>query len=445
MKRSALFAFIFFIAAWFIPAVHAAPAPASADVPTLLLTGSLEGTLPVAATCRPFTFRYRALSAGNVPPTNGTLKIEVRSTGMGQMVYAQQIPFSLDAGTNRIEKLDFPRGTYTVTLRASAVNQQKGMPADFLLAEQALTVSGPAEVRRSTASLPRVLVWAGEDYAKTIERVLKEKILKEAFPSESIYLKTVASAEDFTNYALTGLYNTYVLLDIDGAPDIAEVLRHGVAKGHGIILAGSGERTRAVAEALDFRFGDPLPQGRRNITFPTDSGLGITGTLPVSGRFPPPKKRGARAAALLPDGRPAILVDVRDKGTVIVMPFSLTQSALNAGTTTLYSLLVRSAVFAAAPEREEPGSLAPVQFLVSSPSGPVKTRIVETLPPGSQVVWTSIPHTVKEGTLTFEIMADNEPQKVLYLFQPAVTGAGKVSTEVLTECDGKFVSQGKVE
>jgi hypothetical protein len=335
----------------------------------------------------------------------------------------------------------FRKGVTDQALDDAAYRPRAGAPY-----EQPLSIEGPVDVKRSSAPIPRVLIWSGGDDFTAIERAVSAKLQKEAFAGESVYLKTVTSAEDFTNYALTGLYSVYLLLDADGGPDTAEVLRNGLARGRGIILAGSGERMRALAEALDFRFGNPLPGSSGSITFPADSGLGITGTIPVSGRLLPPRKRSARAVATLPDGKPVVLYDVQDKGKVVLLPFSLTRSAQNAGTTELYSLLLRSSVLTAAPENEAPGSIASMQLLVSAYSaGEEKARIIETLPPGAKLVWTSIPCTVKDGALVFELTVEREAKKVLYLFQPAETGGAKTSTEVFTECGGKFVSQGKIE
>ncbi len=414
--------------------------------PALLLAGSLDGTPPVATTCRPFTLRYRVRNAGTVAPTYGARKVEIRSADQKQLVYAQQLPYSLEAGSKTIEKLDVPPGAYTVTIRASAMERQRGLSAEFLLAEQPLTVAGTVDVKRSFASMPRVLIWSSADDFTIAERAIIDKLLKEALDAESLYSKIVAGAGDFTSYALTGLYNVYLLLEVDGASDVAEALRYGLAKGHGIILAGSGERMQALAEALEFRFGSPFRGNRGTITFPEDSGLGITGTIPVSGRILSPRKQDARAVATLPDGQPAILSDVQDKGKVLVMPFSLIKSALNAGSTDLYSLVLRSSVLTVTPEPEAPGSSAAIQLLVSATSGgQEKTRIIETLPPGAKVLWTSIPPSTKDGTLTFELTAEGEAKKVLYLFQPAEPGRTKTSSEVFMECGGKFVSQGKVE
>ncbi|MEK6744146.1 MAG: CARDB domain-containing protein [Nitrospirota bacterium] len=414
-------------------------------LPTLQLNGTLEGTPLSAAPCRPISVHYAVRDAGNVQPTNGSLKIEVRSSATKQLVYAQQLPFSLDARTHRIEKIDFPRGAYTVSLRASAVNQPRALTADFLLAEQPLTVSGPVEIKRSTALMPRILILAGGENSTAIEQAVMEKLLKESFEQEGAYVKTVATVEDFAVQALTGVFNTYVLFEINGMLDTVEAVRSGLARGHGVMVAGSGERSRAVAEALGFEFGPALSGNIPGITFSGTTGLGLSGTMPISGSVLPPRKRGAQPVAVFPDGRPAVLLDVVDKGKTIVIPFSLTQSALSAGTTSPFSLLLRSAVLAVAPAQEAAGSVASVQLLVSSPSGPVRAQIIETLPRGAKVLWTNIAGASSNGALTFELTAGPEPQRIVCLFQPADPAAVKTASEVFSECDGKLVSQGKVE
>ena len=414
-------------------------------LPTLLLKGSLEGTPSTAALCMPFTMKYTVKNGGNVQPTNGALKLELRSTDRKQLVYAQQLPFALDARTNRIENVDFPRGVYTLSLRASAVNQQQGLTSDFLLAEQPVTVAGPVDLQRSSASVPRILILTGGENTTAIEQAVMEKLLRESLEQEGVYVKTVTTAEDFSNNALTGIFNTYVLFEINGMLDTVEAVRSGLSHGHGVVVAGSGERSRAVAEALGFEFGEALSGNVPAITFTNNTGLGLSGTLPVSGTALPPRKRGAQVVAVFPDSRPAVLLDVMDKGRAIVIPFSLTQSALNAGTTSPFGLLLRSAILAVVPGQETAGAVASVQLLVSSPSGPVRTQIVETLPRGSKVVWTSITGPFKNDTLTFDLTAGPEPQKIIYLFQPARPAAAATSSEVFSECKGRLVSQGKVE
>lgn len=416
-----------------------------AILPTLLLAGSFEGTPAGAAPCRPFPVHYTVRNAGNVQPTNGSLKIEVRSSDTKQLVYAQQLPFSLDARTHRIEKIDFPRGAYTVSLRASAVNQPRGLTADFLLAEQALTVSGPVEIKRSTTLVPRILILTGGENTTAIEQAVMEKLLKESFEQEGAYVKTVSAVEDFSAQALTGVFNTYVLFEINGMLDTVEAVRSGLGRGHGVVVAGSGEHSRAVAEALGFEFGPALSGNLPGITFSGATGLGLSGTMPISGKALPPRKRGAQAVAVFPDGRPAVLLDVMEKGRVIVIPFSLTQSALSAGTTSPFSLLLRSAIFAVVPAREDAAGVASVQLQVSSPTGPVKTQIIETLPRGAKILWTSMAGSFRNGALAFELTAGPEPQRIICLFQPADPAAVKTDSEVFSECDGKLVSQGKVE
>lgn len=414
-------------------------------LPTLLLKGSLDGTPSSAAPCRSFPVQYAVRDAGNVQPTNGSVKIEVRSSDTKQLVYAQQLPFSLDARTHRIEKVDFPRGAYTVSIRASAVNQPLGLTADFLLAEQTLAVSGPVELKRSAALMPRILILAGGENSTAIEQAVMEKLLKESFEQEGAYVKTVSAAEDFSAQALTGVFNTYVLFEIDAMLDTVEAVRSGLGRGHGVVVAGSGERSRAVAEALGFEFGPALSGNIPGITFTGAAGIGLSGTMPISGNTLPPRKRGAQAVAVFPDGRPAVLLDEMEKGRVIVIPFSLTQSALSAGTTSPFSLLLRSAIFAVVPAREDAAGVASVQLLVSSPTGPVRTRIIETLPRGAKVLWTSIAGSFRDGALAFELTADAEPQRIICLFQPADPAMVRTASEVFSECDGKLVSQGKME
>ena len=416
-----------------------------AILPTLLLKGSLEGTSLSAAPCRSFPVKYSVRNAGNVQPTNGSIKLEVRSSDMKQLVYAQQLPFSLDARTHRIDKTDFPRGAYTVSLRASAVNQPRGLTADFLLAEQALTVTGPVEIQRSAALVPRILILAGGENSTAIEQASREKLLKESFEEEGAYVKTVFSVEDFSSQALTGLFNTYVLFEINGMLNTVEAIRSGLAAGHGVVLVGSGDRSRAVAEALGVEFGTPLSGTVHSITFSGATGLGLSGTMPISGKALPPRKRGAQAVAVFSDGSPAVLLDAAEKGKTIVIPFSLTQSALSAGTTSPFSLLLRSAIQTVVPAQEDAVNVASMQLIVSSPTGPVKAKIIETLPPGARVLWTSMPGSFRNGILTFELTAEPEPQMIICLFQPANPATVKTAYEVFSECDGKLVSQGKVE
>jgi hypothetical protein len=419
--------------------------PGIVILPTLLLKGSLEGTPSSAAPCRPFPVQYTVRNAGSVQPTHGSLKIEVRSSGMKQLVYTQQLPFSLDAGTHQLEKVDFPPGGYTVSLRASAANQPSGLTADFLLAEQALTVSGPLEIKRSATLVPRILILSGGENATAIEEAVMDRLLKESFEREGSYVKTVTTAEDFSSEALTGIFNTYVLFEINGILDTVEALQRGLARGHGVVVTGSGDRSRAVAEALGFEFGPALNGKIPAITFSGASGIGLSGTMPVSGTTLPPRKRGALAVAVFPDGRPAVLLDVIDKGRTIVIPFSLTQSALNAGTTSPFSLLLRSAILATVPGQDDEGTVAALQLLVSSPTGPIKAQIIEKLPPGAKVLWTSIAGSFKNDALTFELTAEPEPQRIICLFQPANATVVNTAIGVYSECNGKFVIQGKVE
>ncbi len=414
-------------------------------LPTLLLKGSLEATQASTAPCRPLEIRSRAWNGGNVPPTNGTLRLEIRSKGLGQVVYALQLPFVLDARTTRIEKVDFPRGDYTISLRGSAVNPQRGLNGDFVLAERSLAVGDVVTVKRSAAPFPRVLIWAGGAQSTSIEQALIEKMVHEAFAEDEAYVVTVTSADEFTSRALTGMFNAYLLIDINETLGADEALKNGLTKGHGVVVAGSGDRSRMMAESLGFRFEQNPGSGPTSIVVPAGSELGLTGSLPLSGQTLIPSRTGARTLATFADGRPAVMLGTIERGKAMVLPFPLTQSALNAGITTIYSRLIREAVLATLPQSGEPDDPASMTLTYSSSSGPVQARLAETLPPGATMLWSSVKAASKGGKATFEVNAESDPNTILYLFRPGSTGDRTSSTTVFSACGGEFVLQGKVE
>lgn len=412
--------------------------------PTLLLTGSLDGTAGVAAPCMPFDIRYAVRNAGNVPPVNGTLRIEIRSTEEERLVYAQQLPFALQPGSVRIDPVDLPRGEYTIIFRGSAVNPQWNMEREFLFARQPLAVSVPVEVERSRAAVPRVLVWTGGEKTTTIEQAIAEKLAKETFEGQAAYWTMVTSSEDFRTQALTGLFNSYVLIEITELGDAIGLLTRGLALGHGVFIIGTGEHSRAVAEALGFRI-ISLHGNATSLIFPEDTVLELTGSVPAFGPVMTIAKSGAKAIAHLPDKQPAALLDAGGPGRTIVAPFPIIQSTLSTGISIPYSLLLRAGISVITPEKEQGGpAVAAVQLRVSSRTGPVKTRIIEALPPDAKVVWTSDPGTAESGSYIIETTADREARSILYLYRtnaPAPAAAG----EVFYECRGRFVSQGASE
>lgn len=410
--------------------------------PTLLLTGSLEGTPATASPCMPFTVRYTALSSGTMKPQTGSLKLEVRPRTGGQPVLTRPLPFVLGPGRVTIDRVDLPRGAYSLLLRGSAASG--AVTRDFLLADLPVTVAGPVEVQRSQDAFPRVLLWTGGEDSTAITRALAEKLYNEAFADEEMLLKVVASANDFSNHALTGLYNTYVLFEINGLLDTVDVLKQGLERGHGIVLVGSDNYARTVAEGLGFRFTALPPAESEGLTFPAGSGLGVTGTVPLAGAALLPEKKNSRALAQYPDGRPALLLDPSSGGKVLALPFSLVRSALHTGASSLYSLVLRSAVQAAAPEAPEAG-LVPVRITYVAPAGSAKARIVETLPAGAELQWSSVKPARKGPVLTFDVTAGPDTASILYLFRPPAGGERASSTEVFHQCDGKYVSQGKIE
>jgi hypothetical protein len=214
----------------------------------------------------------------------------------------------------------------------------------------------------------------------------------------------------------------------------------------GLVVIGPEDKTRMTAETFGFKFLEMPTTSPAMLLLTDDSGMELSGTVPVSGRILLPQKKSAKPAALLAgDKKPAVLIDTAGNGRVIVMPFSFTRSALDAGTTSLYSLLLRAAVHNAAPENDELTGVSSIELLVSAPSGPVRTRVVETLPAGTRVIWTNAEGTVKNNTILYDLIADKEPQRLLYVYQPPAGSKTPIFSEVFFECNENLVSQGKIE
>ena len=139
------------------------------------------------------------------------------------------------------------------------------------------------------------------------------------------------------------------------------------------------------------------------------------------------------------------MFDHSAKGKILVVPFSLTRSAIDAGSTIPYSLLLRTAAISAAPEQNGPGNTSTAELTVSAPCRAGKGKVVTTLPKGSKVLWMNRDGSVRENTITHELKATREPQRIIFLYQRTPQGSGKPATEVFYECNGKYLSQGKVE
>jgi hypothetical protein len=182
------------------------------------------------------------------------------------------------------------------------------------------------------------------------------------------------------------------------------------------------------------------------LQFTEDSGMELSGTVPISGRILLPRKNNAKPVAILAeDKRPAMLIDTAGKGRVVVMPFSLTRSALDSGATSLYSLLLRTAVLTAAPEADEQSGISSIELLVSAPSGSVRAHLVERLPRGTKIIWTTTEGTVKNNSIIFDLIANNEPQRLTYQCQFPAGNKTPAVTEVFFECNEKLMSQGKIK
>lgn len=415
-------------------------------LPSLLLTGAFKETPAAAVLCKPFTVRYKIKNAGNIPPS-GTVRLEIIPAEPGRPpVYSKQFPLMIGESSVVIDSPEFREGVYKVRLTASAANAEHHLTREFTLAEQTTSVSGPLDVRRVGSSFPRVLLWLGRE-GRLARQAVSETIVKQAFEQEDLYYKTVDSEEDFVSQAMTGTFNTYVLFEPQEMPAKTDWLKDRLERGQGVVIIGSGEITRAVAEEFGFTFEESSAgKGPDMLTLTENTGLGLSGNLPVNGKTLYPQKRGTKSAAVYSSSnKPAALIDVSYKGKIVLMPLSLSESAFQGGPVPLYSLVVRKAAFFAAPETEEAGGHAAGQLAVSSPGGPTKARVREVLPSGSQVLWTNADGKGDKNTITYELKADREPRKLLYLYQPSVSQKGSPVTEIYYECGGAFMSQGKMD
>ena len=432
---------------FFTPLVfpHIADSTESSALRILHLSGELDNTPRTVMLCKPLTIQFSVKNTGNVPISYGTIGLSIRGAGTRQPVFARQLPFTTDTNSIRIVNVAFPQGEYTLTLKASVVSSEDSITREYTLAEQPLTVSAPILVKRDRSSIPRVLLWLGRS-GTPVQRVFAEKIVKEAFEENDVYILIVDTAEAFTNQAMSGDFNTAVLFETDESLDRPDRLQDQVARGMGLVVIGPEDKTRTTAETFGFTFLEMPTTAPAMILLTEDAGMELSGTIPVSGRILLPQKKSAMPAALLAgDKKPAMLIDTAGNGRVIVMPFSLTRSALDAGTTSLYSLLLRAAVHNAAPETDEQTSVSSNGLLVSAPSGSVRAQVVETLPAGSRVIWTNAEGTVKNNTVRYDLIADKEPQRLLYVYQPPAGSKTPAFSEVFFECNGNLVSQGKIE
>ena len=417
----------------------------SNTLPTLPLSGELDNTPRIVILCKPLTIQFSVKNTGSVNISSGMIGLAIKAAGTGRSVFVRQFPLTTGTNSIRIENMDFPQGEYTLTLKASAVNSEDSINREYTLAEQPLTVSAPILVKRDVSSIPRVLLWLSRT-GTPVQRVFAEKIVNEAFEGDGVYSMIVDTAEAFTDQAMSGDFNTAVLFETNDLLDRSDWLQDHVARGMGLVVIGPEDKTRMTAETFGFKFVEMPTTAPAMLLLSDDSGMALSGTIPVSGRVLLPQMKSAKPAAVLAgDKKPVVLIDTAGNGRVIVMPFSFTRSALDAGTTSLYSLLLRAAVHTAAPENDDQTGVSSIELLVSALSGPVRARVVETLPAGTRVIWTNAEGTVKNNPLLYDLIADKEPQRLLYVYQPPAGSKTPTFSEVFFECNGNLVSQGKIE
>jgi hypothetical protein len=390
------------------------------------------------------TIRYGVQNSGNILPSSGTVRLEIKAPDKERPLYTKQFPLAFGIKTIEIQNPDLKQGSYKLYLTASAAADQ--LRDEFLLSEKPLTVSGPVHASRLNTPFPRVLVWLGRD-GRIVEQAVSEALVKQAFEQKDLYYKVVDSEEEFSSQAMTGIFNAYILLEPQEMPLKAGLLKDKIDHGDGIVIIGSGRTAQNLAEDLGFTFQEATTKKSPVIiNFNEHAGLGLSGTMPVSGKILYPRKKGTTSAAVYSSPKqPAALIDLSRKGKLLVMPISLSQSAYHAGTTGLYSLVLRSAgVFAAGDTLDAAGPGTGV-LSISSPEAPCFARIREVLPPGSIVLWTSADGKAEKNIITFEVKADKEPRTLMYLYRPSLENSSSPAAEIYYQCGDTFMSQGKME
>jgi hypothetical protein len=304
----------------------------------------------------------------------------------------------------------------------------------------------PVDVKKGTGIPYRVLFWTRKSDS-VLERALTELIVKQAFEEDGFYYRTSASAADFADQASSGLFNIFVIFETDERPVNLDALRDRVYRGASIIIIGPEEQSRFIAGSFGFRFQEGSPRdGESSLVFSGETGLGLGGSIPVSGSLLFPQKPGSSPAAVYDDtGKPAVLVGSAGNGRAIVMPFSIIRSARDAGITSVYSLLLRAAVRSAAKEGPDQGRVHGEEFTVTSSIDHIRTQLLVTLPQGARMLGVSPGGTLKDNTILYELTAEQFPQKLQYLYELPGGGSSRPEAELFYESNGKLVSGGKVE
>jgi hypothetical protein len=306
--------------------------------------------------------------------------------------------------------------------------------------------ASPVEVKKGTGLFHRVLLWTGKS-GSVLDKALTELIVKQAFEEDGFYYRTSASAADFADQAANGPFNIFVIFEADERTVNLDTLRDQVVRGKSVVIIGPEEQSRLIAGSFGFRVQEGSSrEGGSSLVFSGDPGLGLGGTIPVSGPLLFPHKPGAAPAAVYGDSRkPAVLIDAAGSGRVIVMPFSIIRSARDAGTTPVYSLLLRAAVRSVAQEGPDQGKVLGEELTVTSSADHVRTQLIVTLPQGARSLGNAPDATLKNNTVLFELTAEQYPQKLQYLYELPGGGNGRPVVEFFYESDGKMVSGGKVE
>ena len=121
---------------------------------------------------------------------------------------------------------------------------------------------------------------------------------------------------------------------------------------------------------------------------------------------------------------------------VIVMPFSIIRSARDAGTTPVYSLLLRAAVRSAARRDQIQGKVLGEELTVTSTVDHIRTHLIVTLPQGARSLGVSADATLKNNTVLFEARP-NSIRRSSSTCTASSEGIGRPVVELFYESGGK--------
>jgi len=139
-------------------------------------------------------------------------------------------------------------------------------------------------VKKSSAAVPRVLFWLSRT-GTAMQQAFAEKIVKQALDVDSIYSVIRGHGGRVHEPGSDGDFNTTVLYEPAELLDQYDWLMARIARGHGLVIIGSDNRARMIAENFGFKYGESLTTTGAMLQLTDDSGWAY--------RYPCPSAAGS--------------------------------------------------------------------------------------------------------------------------------------------------------